>query len=160
MMTEVDYPKKEPCGGCGAGVGQRHLAGCDWERCPRCGGQIIACECIYKECFGPDVDLEKDHPEIYAYGPTKEMYQQWGEAIGDDGWVLHDGYFPGTQLAVEQEWYVHWGPITSERPWGGPWIECSKDHPDAEPDLNKAARRGVWDPEKKRLVLRGTGNES
>lgn len=32
------------CGDCGAYPGQYHVPGCDLERCPSCGGQLITCE--------------------------------------------------------------------------------------------------------------------
>lgn len=34
-----------PCGDCGVGKGEFHVPGCDVERCPSCGTQMIACEC-------------------------------------------------------------------------------------------------------------------
>ena len=34
-----------PCHDCGATKGQFHIFGCDVERCPVCGGQVIYCEC-------------------------------------------------------------------------------------------------------------------
>ena len=33
------------CGDCNAGVGQYHHFGCDVERCPLCGLQLIGCDC-------------------------------------------------------------------------------------------------------------------
>lgn len=33
------------CGDCLAPVGGLHHPGCDAERCPKCGGQLISCEC-------------------------------------------------------------------------------------------------------------------
>ena len=36
---------RQPCHDCGAVKGQLHVFGCDVERCPVCGGQVIFCEC-------------------------------------------------------------------------------------------------------------------
>lgn len=39
----------ERCGDCGAEYGQYHHYGCDIERCPVCGMQMIGCECNVDE---------------------------------------------------------------------------------------------------------------
>lgn len=37
------------CHDCNVGPGQFHHPGCDMERCPKCGGQAIACGCSDEE---------------------------------------------------------------------------------------------------------------
>ena len=34
------------CGDCNAAYGHYHHAGCDCERCPICGGQLLTCGCF------------------------------------------------------------------------------------------------------------------
>lgn len=36
---------EEPCGDCNVGDGCLHHLGCDNEKCPKCGGQLISCGC-------------------------------------------------------------------------------------------------------------------
>lgn len=33
------------CGDCGAAYGYYHHVGCDCEICPKCGGQLLSCDC-------------------------------------------------------------------------------------------------------------------
>lgn len=33
------------CHDCNCLIGEKHHPGCDMERCPKCGGQIIGCDC-------------------------------------------------------------------------------------------------------------------
>lgn len=37
------------CHDCGVQMGEYHRTGCDWEECPRCGGQYISCDCETEE---------------------------------------------------------------------------------------------------------------
>lgn len=35
------------CGDCGASYGYYHHVGCDCEICPKCGGQLLSCDCRF-----------------------------------------------------------------------------------------------------------------
>ena len=50
----ADLGNGERCHDCGAMVGGIHHWGCDAERCPVCGGQMIGCECeeVFIEALG------------------------------------------------------------------------------------------------------------
>ena len=37
---------REPCHDCSVVKGQLHVAGCDVEKCPKCRGQAITCDCL------------------------------------------------------------------------------------------------------------------
>lgn len=39
------YSKVTRCGDCGAAMGGFHHWGCDMERCPACGLQLLSCDC-------------------------------------------------------------------------------------------------------------------
>ena len=49
-MPSIPYPEDETihCHDCGVAPGKYHHPGCDMERCPRCGGQLISCDCLVK----------------------------------------------------------------------------------------------------------------
>ena len=40
--------RSQVCADCAVARGQFHVPGCDVERCPRCGGQVITCACPYE----------------------------------------------------------------------------------------------------------------
>jgi hypothetical protein len=41
----VEDAFEHPCHDCNVEVGQFHHDGCDLERCPGCGGQLLGCAC-------------------------------------------------------------------------------------------------------------------
>ena len=61
ILASVPYhidgvPKDHRCHDCNVELGGFHHPGCDMERCPKCGGQLISCGCL---------DEEDDRPTRY-----------------------------------------------------------------------------------------------
>ena len=45
---KLHFPQWYRCPDCNVVPGGRHHASCDHEVCPRCGGQLISCDCFGK----------------------------------------------------------------------------------------------------------------
>jgi hypothetical protein len=71
------------CHDCGCQEGEIHELGCDMERCPFCGGQLISCDCRYK-LLGID-----DSPSTYTYehGLTLKQEESWLKVLDGKGRV-------------------------------------------------------------------------
>jgi hypothetical protein len=69
------------CHDCDAEEGELHSIGCDMERCPFCGGQLISCECAYKLL---KVDAS---PGTWAYkhGLTEDQERAWLALLFEKG---------------------------------------------------------------------------
>ena len=73
--------KRKTCGDCGTKEGQLHILGCDMERCPFCGNQLISCQCGYKK-LGIDVSPGS---WAYSHGLTEAQQKDWEKLLSDKG---------------------------------------------------------------------------
>lgn len=75
-----------PCHDCGVEEGGIHQEGCDMERCPKCGGQLISCGCY----DGYD-NLPFRIPHILIPVKCGLCGGQWGSQfkVPDEEWRKH-----------------------------------------------------------------------
>lgn len=148
------------CPDCGAEVSETHASGCDVARCLHTGQQRLSCFkghgptrastpgnivwCAVLDAIRTDADRIPPADEVIVNGaafcgcPVDGLHDDCGE----DVWT---GQRPGEAEAVEMGLWCRWGP---------PWIECSADHPEARPDLNRVSIVGRWDRQAARWVKR------
>ena len=51
-----EFHDGDQCPDCACRVGQYHHPGCDMEACPKCGEQMISCNCSLTEVSDPEED--------------------------------------------------------------------------------------------------------
>ena len=91
------------CGDCGARQGMYHDFGCDMERCPFCGGQLISCGCS-NEYFGLDDEQEM----------TMEQENEWLDKCIEQGRIPHVCVLIRCAICGK-EWDEIW--MTSDEEW-------------------------------------------
>lgn len=138
MITKT--AQKKACHDCRAIPGAFHSPGCDVERCPDCGGQLISCGCL-------------DDRKKTAW--IEKNLLPW------------TGIWPGSEEAIELGLYCRWEPnerfeaevkrVGLDRALrtlgpAGRWIPCEEDDAGAGPDLSRMVEMSVWDRKKKRFV--------
>ncbi len=80
------------CHDCVVEEGQLHELGCDMERCPFCGNQLITCGCCYEILDLRDptrYSSRTSHlpPEVYTNGLSAAQGQRWLLMLEDKGRV-------------------------------------------------------------------------
>ena len=63
-------PGPDKCGDCSHEAGDYHDLGCDMEPCPRCGEQLITCDCKYVEPAFKECD---SLPEAIEFACNKDV---------------------------------------------------------------------------------------
>ena len=78
------------CHDCAVPEGQIHQQGCDMERCPFCGGQLISCDCAYlqlklrdRKRYGPETLFLP--PATYNYGLEPAQARAWNRLLNQQG---------------------------------------------------------------------------
>ena len=86
----TDVYKKGECHHCRCKEGELHDRGCDMERCPFCGGQLISCDCCYK-LLGYNLDNSAEFcglpEEVYKKGLPEEDAEKWEDMLEEKGRV-------------------------------------------------------------------------
>ena len=83
------------CGDCGVTCGGSHHPGCDVQRCPACGGQMMSCGCRFDE-DGPDANLSLAEPlGVDGNGLLTERMR-----LGELEVVIHRDDVPETDLTT------------------------------------------------------------
>ena len=83
---------KQICHDCGISEGEIHGYGCDMERCPFCGGQLISCNCRYGilELFDDKKYGKDTHflpPKVYSGGLSTKQRNRWMKILDEKGRV-------------------------------------------------------------------------
>lgn len=48
LLNKRALSVEHKCGDCGRKTGEYHMDMCDVERCPKCGNQLMSCDCFKK----------------------------------------------------------------------------------------------------------------
>ncbi len=123
MPNATDRHLLQECHDCGALPGEYHKMGCDVERCPRCGGQLLMC--------------------LICGCSESGSREPWPPPLDDrEAWT---GEWPGHRECREFGWYSRAVPGMGRAP-------CGPQEPNATPDLNRLRLEAEWDRLDKRYI--------
>ena len=83
------------CGDCGVTRGGWHHPGCDLQRCPACGRQLMTCGCMFDEDEADASDLPAEPLGVDGNGvPTERMW------FGEQEVIIHREDVPETDVTT------------------------------------------------------------
>jgi hypothetical protein len=91
------HTSSDQCGDCVAIRGGWHHPGCDLQRCPVCGGQLMSCGCLFDEDEGDGdaSDLPVEPLGVDGNGVLTE--RMW---LGDQAVIIHRDDYPETDITT------------------------------------------------------------
>jgi hypothetical protein len=114
---------------CGVAEGHFHIPGCEFERCPFCGGQLISCECSYEKLGLLDrkkfrADTNYLPRRTFENGLTQSQQTRWDVILRKKGLVPYIEYpivcgrcgalWPHMFMVSDAEW-EYYIPIAERR---------------------------------------------
>lgn len=81
------------CHDCDCLEGQLHTPGCDVERCPFCGRQLVSCACAYTQ-LGYAYNRKAPHCglKVYRNSLSDDDQERWEAVLEEKGRIPHFAY--------------------------------------------------------------------